>query len=443
MTWPAPPAPEYSRAVTFVAFVALAGCAVSAPTLTPDDDIAVLTYASWTAGTDARTRVEVDDAEGPFLRTTWQEPAATHRVPLLGLPPGADYTARVVSEDGDASEVVPFSTGVPPAELPNWTTSGAPGWEGYLLTGLVGDGSWAVILDQDGRVVWYRKARQKVLRVRVRPDGAGLRYSEIEAAEITENSQLVTVDWDGTERARHTVPEFNHDFVDDDDGAVLCLVTDVRAGRSGTDVIGDALVRVDADGAITPMWSTWDTWEVPPDSQLAGGSQWTHANALDVREGGGWWLGMRNLSQLVELDEDFEVGRILGGDNSTYTFADEADRPKWQHQFEFIDGGVVLFDDRVPNTGDPSRVLELELDDAAGTARARWTWTHPQALEVVILGDVDRADDGSTLVVFSSSGVIDDVSPEGELRWELATDVGTILPYVERVATLPGMERVR
>ena len=328
--------------------------------------------------------------------------------------------------------------------MPSWTTSGTPGWEGYLLTGVVAEPGWALILDEWGRVVWYKKAqgRHRVLRTRLREDGQGLRFAEIEAAPVTETSALVTVNWDGTELSRHQVDQFNHDFVDTPEGDSICLVTDVRPGRSGADVVGDAVVRVDNEGNATPIWSTWDTWEVPDDSELDGNT-WAHVNALDVRAGGGWWVGMRNLGGLVEVFEDGSVGRRLGGPDSAWSFADPADQPKFQHQFQFIDGGVVMMDDRDPASGEDSRVLELKLDDIAMSATAAWSWHHDPPLSIVTLGDVDRAADGSTLAVFSYAGVIDDIGPDGELRWELQTSLAAAIPYVVRVAELPGVTRVR
>lgn len=414
------------------------------PTITLDDDVATLAVATWSGGEGERTRVEVDGEDGPFLRTDWQEAELAHAVPLLGLWAGGKWSARVVSESGDGSVYVDFETGPVPVSMPGWTTSGTPGWEGYLLTGVIAEPSWALILDEWGRVVWYRKAqgRHRVLRVRLGADGEGVRYAEIEPAPTPETSALVTVNWDGTEVSRHYVDQFNHDFVDTPEGDSICVVTDVRPGRSGADVVGDALVRVDEGGVATPFWSSWDTWEVPEDSELEGNT-WTHVNALAVREGGGWWVGMRNLSALLEVFEDGSVGRMLGGPNSAWSFAAAADRPKFQHQFQFLDGGVVMMDDRDPATGEDSRVLELLLDDDAMTATATWSWHHDPPLSTVTLGDVDRAIDGSTLAVFSYAGVIDDIGPDGELRWELQTSLAAAIPYAVRVADLPGVMRVR
>ncbi len=422
----------------------LASCAVSPPTITLDDDVATLALANWTGGTNERTRVEVDGEDGPFLRTDWQDPELAHSVPLLGLWAGGKWSARVVSESGEGSVYVDFETGTVPVGMPGWTTSGTPGWEGYLLTGVIAEPAWALILDEWGRVVWYKKAlgRHRVLRLRLRADGEGLRFAEIEPAPVTETSALVTVNWDGSEVSRHQVDQFNHDFVDTPEGDSICVVTDVRPGRSGADVVGDALVRVDEDGVATPIWSTWDTWEVPEDSELEGDT-WAHVNALDTREGGGWWVGMRNLSALLEVFDDGSTGRMLGGPDSDWSFAVEADRPKFQHQFQFLDGGVVMMDDRDPSTGEDSRVLELTLDDAAMSATATWSWHHDPPLSIVTLGDVDRAADGSTLAVFSYAGVIDDIGPDGELRWELQTSLAAAIPYAVVVADLPGVTRVR
>ena len=410
-----------------------------------DVEIATVGVATWTAAGDVRSRIEVDGPDGPWLVTDWQEPTVLHSATLLGLLPDTDWTARAVTEAGESSHDVPFSTGSVSADMPRWTTSGTPGWSGYLLTSFISDPGMVVILDEQGRVVWYKEAKagQRVIRVRLRPDGGGLRYAEIEPVTVTEKSALVEVGWGGDESSRIPVAQFHHDFADAEGGAAACIVSDIRPGRSGEDVLGDSIVVVDPDGTQTPVWSSWDDWEVPRDSDMLQQS-WTHANAIATDPvGGGYWLGMRELQRIVQVLPDGTVGKQIGGAESSYTFADSADRPMFQHQFQILEGGVVMFDDRDPTTGEDSRVLELALDDVAMTAAAAWTWHRDPPYSVLALGGVDRAADGSTIAVFSSGGLIDDISPEGELRWELATEIGVAVPYVVRLAELPGVARVR
>ncbi len=410
-----------------------------------DSDIATVGVATWTAAGDVRSRIEVNGPDGPWLVTDWQEPTVLHSATLLGLLPDTNWTARAVTEDGEASHDVSFSTGPVSIDMPRWTTSGTPGWSGYLLTAFIRDPSVVVILDEEGRVVWYKEAKagQRVVRVRLRPDGGGLRYAEMEPATITEKSALVAVGWGGDESSRISLPQFHHDFADAEGGAAACIVSDIRPGQSGEDVMGDSIVVVEPDGTQTPVWSSWDAWEVPKDGDMLQQS-WTHANAIDNDPvGGGYWLGMRDLGAIVQVLPDGTVGKQIGGADSSYSFQDSADHPVFQHQFQMLEGGVVMFDDRDPATGEDSRVLQLALDEVGMTAAAEWTWHRDPPYSVFALGDVDRAEDGSTLAVFSTGGLIDDITPEGELRWELATELAVVVPYVVRLAELPGVARVR
>jgi hypothetical protein len=58
---------------------------------------------------------------------------------------------------------------------------------------------------------------------------------------------------------------------------------------------------------------------------------------------------------------------------------------------------------------------------------------------VYALGDVDRADDGSTLVTWSTSGLVDDFAPDGTLRASIAAELGVVFGYTNRLTKLPGM----
>jgi hypothetical protein len=282
-----------------------------------------------------------------------------------------------------------------------------------------------------------------VIRARLAPDGSGVRYGEVEPVDVPETSSLVTVNWQGEETSRVEVPAFTHDFVDTDDGGAACITVDVRPGRTGTDVLGDGITEVTPDGDLVPVWSIWDQHSPPADEAMTE-QVWTHANAIQRHpDTGNYWLGMRELSTILEIAPDGTEGRQLGGSASTWAFSDPGDAPKWEHQFQFLDDGILLFDDRDPSTGEDSRVLQLALDDAAGTATKAWEWHHDPPLQVVTLGDVSRADDGSTLAVFSFSGVMDDLAPDGTLRWELTTGMGSVIPYIVRLDDLPGVTHTR
>ncbi len=428
--------------------LALVACGVPEPKITVSEDITTFATASWTFATDSRTRIEVTNDDGPWLTTDWQEGAASHEVGLLGLFADTTYQARLVVEDGDASPYVTFATGDIPASLPRWTIDGEPGWEGFVLTAIVGgdtEASTLVIFDELGRVVWYHQGRKghRILRVRLLPDRSGLRYAEIETVPEPETSALVTVSWSGEELSRVEIPGFTHDFVDTPEGDAMCIVLDIRQGRGELDVLGDAIEPVTADGPGEPIWSIWDHATPPVDADMEQ-QVWTHANAIDWDpDRQSYWLGLRELSQIVQVFPDGTQGAQFGGTEPTWAIADPADATKFQHQFEFFGDELLVFDDRDPKTAEESRLMQYTLDDAAGTATPTWEWHHPDHLQVITLGDVDRAADGSTLAVFSSSGVVVDLDPNGEIRWQLETEFASVIPYVVRVPDLPGVSRVR
>ena len=155
----------------------LAGCGVADPSVVIDDNVSTVAVVTWSADGPGRTRVEIDNADGPWLVTDWQEAGLGLSRPVVGLWADTEYTARVVSEDGGESSDVAFTTGSIPSSVPGYSVAGEPGWEGYLLTGLVSDPTAVVILDETGRVVWSHVGKKglRALRVRLAPDGSGIR----------------------------------------------------------------------------------------------------------------------------------------------------------------------------------------------------------------------------------------------------------------------------
>lgn len=417
------------------------GCSAPLPALTPDDDIATLVTASWIGDPVERTRVEVDGPDGPFLVSDWQAPEADAVVPLLGLLPATDWTARVVTESGGASPDVPLVTLEIPASLPAYSVTGTAGWEGYLVTSLMSTRDYVVILDPSGKIVWYRgvTGRRHVFRSRLVPDGSGVRFAEVSdgVAGGAGSADLLTVAWDGHQTADVVVDAYSHDFVDAPDGRLACIAMVPDPATSDPSLLGDSLVLVDGEGNREELWSAWDTLTPPDEPWLL--DEWSHANAVDYdADRGSYWLGMRNLDEIAEVLPDGRFGERIGGEASDWTFP-EGEAPKWQHQFEKLDDGILVFDDRA---GGHSRAVEYRFDQDTGAATPVWEYRHDPDLWVFALGDVDRGADGSTLVTFSTAGVIDDVAADGELRWELAGDLGVAVGYGVRVEGLPGVERV-
>jgi hypothetical protein len=410
-------------------------------------DIATVAQASWTDG-GYPTRIEVSGPDGPWLATDWQPSNGEgHTVALLGLHAESDWTAIVATEAGPMSEAFAFSTGALPADFPAWTITGEPGWRGNLVTTVIGETSWVVVLDETGAVVWYLPVRSSgwLTRARVRQDGLGMRYGVSSLSNASLVPWVAATDWEGMETGALLLEGFTHDFVELPDGGVALLASEPRVLEGyALPVLGDRIVEMLADGTERTVFSTWEEWEAPaPGSVEEETGTWTHANALAYSAARNTYsLGLRNLDAIVEIDATTgALLRQVGGEGSTYAFVPPDAAPEDQHQFQWVEGGILVFDNRREEVG--SRAIELRLDDEAGTATESGAWVHDPPAYVYALGDVHREADGSTLIAWSSAGMLTEYGSDGEVRWELQAQLGTALGFMDRVDALPGVSRVR
>ncbi|MBM4391304.1 MAG: aryl-sulfate sulfotransferase [Deltaproteobacteria bacterium] len=398
--------------------------------------------ATWSA-TAERSRVEVNDGETEVIVTEWQEASdEAHFVPLLGLPSGGAYSAVVVTESGTATLPSTFESPAVPNDFPTWTTEGTPGWEGYMVGSLLGDTSYVTIMDEQGRAVWFlqEEGDTRVIRARPRVDGRGLWFAASRETAADDAPELVSVDWMGEELHREEIPYFSHDFVEHADETLGLLLEDVR-DVEGFDVPvhGNRVTELVPGDAMVEVFTTFDAWSPSESGALHQEEDWTHGNALDWDEDTQLYTaGFRGQNAIVEFDRSGKLHRQLGGPTATYEFADKAAAIYNQHQFQWVDGGILVFDNRVAETG--SRAVRYDLDDATGLATVAWSFEPEPPLWVYALGDVDENADG-VLVTFSTSGTIVDVSLDAKPRWSLSADLGTVLGYTTRVPTLPGVAR--
>lgn len=395
---------------------------------------------SW-AGVEEDVLVRVEEtAGGSVLRT---EATATAEATVLGMKPSTEYRADLVNARNETVATTTFQTGALEAVLPSWQTTGTAGWNGYLYLGCFNYNGTPMVVDTAGNVVWARtEPNRNVLRVRPNADATAVTYASILGLSDDDvAADIVTVSWSGEELSRIYLEHFSHDFLFLDDGTLAYIRTDRRSveGIEGT-VDGDQIVELSPEGSERVVWSTFDHWDPLTDGNVGDGGEWTHANALDYDPSENVYdIGFYGMDAIVRVDRD--AGQTvwqLGGSDSDFAFDNPDDRTKNQHQFQFVEGGVVIFDNQTAQSG--SRAIELSLDEEEMTASKAWSWQPANARWSEVLGDVDRGDDGSTLITWSAAGVIDDVAADGSLRWSLSLRMGQIFGFTHREPRLPGMQ---
>jgi hypothetical protein len=89
---------------------------------------------------------------------------------------------------------------------------------------------------------------------------------------------------------------------------------------------------------------------------------------------------------------------------------------------------------------DGSKVVELAVDEEAGTVSTVWTTPEPEGRFVGFLGDARRLPGGHTMIVSPNQGVYE-VTAEGEVVWEAHHDPEGMMNHnlgrAQRVDPLP------
>jgi hypothetical protein len=374
------------------------------------------------------------------------------------------------SETATALLANPYLQGYRPA--PGGVASVVPrhdrerAWPGLNLY-VSGHAAEAYLVDMEGRPVhrwrhdlrrvWpelYRgddAARIRALeywrRAEVLPDGGLLAIFEgLGLVRLDRSSRLVWAYRGGT----------HHDLFVAPDGEIWTLdrrVREVAAVLPGRTVLEDLVTVLGPDGSVRRQLSVLEALGRSRYAGLArelpAAPDVLHTNTLERLGGtlpsppppgyrsGSLLLSLLTLDAVAVLDpEREEVVALLRG--------------RWRRQHQptaLANGRLLLFD----NGGARGYSQVLEVDPASGAVA--WAWPDPPAAEALYsktLGSCQRLPNGNTLVTESENGRALEVTPAGEVVWELRSPhragpdgelVATLFEVVRLPPDLPWLRR--
>ncbi|MCB9766146.1 MAG: aryl-sulfate sulfotransferase [Alphaproteobacteria bacterium] len=383
-------------------------------------------------------------------------------MPLFGLKAGQTYSFQVfnVVEGGRRLEsgVGTIETPLPPADMPRLEVDAYVEdlADGFVLTSVVRDGpGYIFIVDRDGDYVWWFAPgdRVGVTSQKISRDGTAI-LALISDQEQTEDlGGIWRVDLAGREAILTEAPLAHHDFVElpDDRYAWISLSTDEFVlDEEPLNIIGDrVLVRPIGSDDSEQLFDTFEDYQPPwrtcPHFDRGAynieGQDWTHGNALMyLEEDDTLLMSLRNADTIVKLDASTgEVLWQLGGRFSDFTLT-SGDPWKHAHMSQGWDGGVFLVDNGNHRDDQISRITEYAWDTSDMTWRSVWTWRHPDEGFIIAGGDVRRMPSGDAMVSWSTLGTIQQVSPAGDVKWELRTGIGDLtgrVRWIEDLYDLP------
>ena len=375
--------------------------------------------------------------------------------PILGLEPARTYSAQLVAYSAcgaTSSDVLAFTTGALPADLPAYSAEGSAPAAGYVV---VAAGRYGLVIDNAGRVVWYHPfADGPGLNFQAQPDG---RYA---ARPPTPANVIGTwVELDPAGRVSRTIgcarglqPRM-HDMIAQADGSYWMLCDEVRTldlsaqgGSPAARVLGTGVQHRSANGDVLFDWSPFDHFDVQlsildPADRDAAVVNWTHGNALDLDADGNLLVSFRNLSEVTKIDPRTGAVRWrLGGTRNQFTI-EGGDTPPFvrQHGVRATGAGQLLLLDNLGHVAG-TRAERYEIDEARRVARLRSADRSAAGLVALVGGTTQPLAGGHTLVSYGSGAGVEEYDAAGRVVWRLTGRTGYVF-RAQRIRSLyaPGV----
>ncbi len=400
-----------------------------------------LIYVTWQQGFEADGRVEYS-VDAPVWLSTPTTTFASGEVEqlLLGIPYDDDAVARVVTVvDGEeqVSEEIAVATGPVPFELPLPEVLGmAPsGWEptGHYLLGSINPTAagwflghyWMFIVDRLGRVVWAMRGVDYdfTIYLQVSADGDILWDQATFWSQLDQGagSKIHRMKIDGEITASYDAPGMHHAFRELPDGSLLW-------GNALTDY--ETLDRRYPDGSVETLWDCTD-WYL--DNGLGG---WCHSNAIfHVPDTESVLISLPDPDAVLEVDlATGSVSRWWSHLHPDASF-DPPDSTFWfQHGATLTGDGTLLLSSHAAEDDIDGVVREYTIDGAALTE----IWSHGagDGIEADFSGEAHRLPGGNTLHNTGTTPRVREITPDGEVVWDIAWEGYRLLGRVEFIEDL-------
>jgi hypothetical protein len=390
-------------------------------------------------------------------------------IPVLGLTADTDYVMQVaattISGETLYGEPLRFRTGRLPSIVPEFAATArgdiSPGYTMVSGIGCDPQSSTAVpvvIVDSNGRVVWYREVERLVTDWQKQPNGmytAAVNIPEFYALSIFaaeyegyDNLGNLIRKWTVT----GSLPTDNHELRLLPNGDALLMgfrqqVMDLRfmGGRPDAQVIGNILQRLTPSGAVVHTWDAFSTLSIDNIDPLVDVTDQyvdgTHANSIDVTADGNYLISLRNFSQIIKVNASTrEIMWKLGGRDSDFRFVnDPFNGISFQHAGrELPNGHILAFDNGNGHAPPTSRAVEYELDLQNRTATLAFQYVNDPPIYGEAMGFTQRLENGDTLITYGTYPLVQEVTMDGRVVWEL-TPSSLDICYMYRAIRIPSL----
>jgi len=287
---------------------------------------------------------------------------------------------------------------------------------------------YTLVLDDLGRIVWYRKTSGSRLtwQTQVSRRGGYVLIDQSTVYTFGGTPELTRLTLDLAQQEDIVIPSWGLTYDELDDGSIL-----YDEAESGWEF---HLTKLDPDGTQTRLWSCWP-WMEPFTSAFWGCAPNTvHWDPL--RNTVLW--SMFTISSVVELSLDGAMLAEWGGYPEGWTFDPPQSAFELQHYPGFSDDGtLVVSTHSLDMTEQWAR--EYEVDDANMVLHEVWSAQTPYWAEYA--GQAQKLPSGNVLWQIGTTGAVVEITPDGATVWEIGWSghlVGNMTPVADLYALTTG-----
>lgn len=416
-------------------------------------DLGTVPRVAWTQGGPASATITYTYGDHAGSTPTHTLDAGAHSQVVLGLPFGVEATLQVVLEANGQTlvsepQVVRTAPWPKTLPVPILLTAAPERWDAglpYVVTSMnrVGDertGDWWVfVLDRSGNVVWARPSPHDFVSryVRIGRGGSDLLVdydSFWPQDDLGAASQVVRLTLDGVVSHTYPTPFLHHAFTEHDDGAIVWLALD-----DGYE--NETLERLDAAGVQSRIWDCQSQFYATIGQIGSCGTNGLYWDAAADR----YLISSWAIDTVIEIDgATGALNRYFGQLPGAWSFDPPESEFDWQHGPIYTDAGTLMVSSKRwdPEASRNETVAyEYALDEGAQTLREVWSFGKGQGIYGAFMGEVHRLPGGNTLHNYGEEARLREVTPDGEVVWEVWWEgdahIGRSTPFADLYDLVP------
>jgi hypothetical protein len=232
----------------------------------------------------------------------------------------------------------------------------------------------------------------------------------------------------------YPTPFLHHAFTEHDDGAIVWLALD-----DGYE--NETLERLDAAGVQSRIWSCQSQFYATIGQIGSCGTNGLYWDAAADR----YLISSWAIDTVIEIDgATGALNRYFGQLPGAWSFDPPESEFDWQHGPIYTDAGTLMVSSKRwdPEASRNETVAyEYALDEGAQTLREVWSFGKGQGIYGAFMGEVHRLPGGNTLHNYGEEARLREVTPDGEVVWEVWWEgdahIGRSTPFADLYDLVP------